>query len=64
MIVKRQDSQELTMKKLTLTAWTRILYRKGMIDLARANRMEALIQRMTESALQNREPQEKQTAKE
>ena len=52
------------MKKLTLTAWTRILYRKGMIDLARANRMEALIQRMTESALQNREPQEKQTAKE
>ena len=46
--MKRQDSQELTMKKLTLTAWARILYRKGMIDAAKLGRMITLIERMKE----------------
>ena len=45
----RPDSQELTMKKLTLTAWARILYRKGMIDAARLNRMIALIDNLKET---------------
>jgi len=47
----RPDSQELTMKKLTLTAWARILYRKGMIDAARLNRMLALIDNLKEATL-------------
>ena len=47
--MKRQDSQELTMKKLTLTAWARILYQKGMIDSARLGRMITLIEQMKES---------------
>ena len=50
MSLKRQDSQELTMKKLTLTAWARILYRKGMIDAARLSRISALIGKLPESA--------------
>ncbi len=62
MLLKRQDSQELTMKKLTLTAWTRILCKQGMIDIARANRMEAMIQRLTESAVRTGIPQPNQTA--
>lgn len=44
MSLKRQDSQELTMKKLTLTAWARILYRKGMIDAAKLGRMITIIE--------------------
>ena len=44
MFLKRQDSQELTMKKLTLTAWANILYRKGMIDSAKLGRMITLIE--------------------
>ena len=47
--MQRADSQELTMKKLTLTAWARILYRKGMIDAARLNRMIALIDNLKET---------------
>lgn len=47
--MQRADSQELTMKKLTLTAWARILYRKGMIDAARLNRMIALIDNLKEA---------------
>lgn len=47
--MQRADSQELTMKKLTLTAWARILYHKGMIDAARLNRMIALIENLKET---------------
>ena len=47
--MQRADSQELTMKKLTLTAWARILYHKGMIDAARLNRMIALIDNLKEA---------------
>lgn len=47
--MQRADSQELTMKKLTLTAWARILYRKGMIDAARLNRMITLIDNLKET---------------
>ena len=47
--MQRADSQELTMKKLTLTAWARILYHKGMIDAARLNRMTALIDNLKEA---------------
>ena len=45
----RPDSQELTMKKLTLTAWAHILYRKGMIDAAKLSRMIALIDNLKET---------------
>ena len=37
------------MKKLTLTAWARILYQKGMIDSARLGRMITMIEQMKES---------------
>ncbi|MBP0976130.1 MAG: hypothetical protein J6S92_07110 [Oscillospiraceae bacterium] len=47
--MKRQDSQELTMKKLTLTAWANILYRKGMIDSAKLGRMITLIEAMKDT---------------
>ena len=47
--MQRADSQELTMKKLTLTAWARILYHKGMIDAARLNGMSALIDNLKEA---------------
>ncbi len=44
----RTDSKELTMKKLTLTAWARLLNRQGMIDAAKLGRMITLIERMKE----------------
>ena len=47
--MKRQDSQELTMKKLTLTAWAQILYRKGMIDAAKLGRMITMIKELREN---------------
>lgn len=43
----KQESRELTMKKSTLKAWTRILYRQGRIDLAKCNRMMMMIDKMT-----------------
>ena len=49
MFLKRQDSQELTLKKLTLTAWANILYRKGMIDSAKLGRMITLIEAMKDT---------------
>lgn len=49
MFLKKQDSQELTMKKLTLTAWANILYRKGMIDSAKRGRMITLIEAMKDT---------------
>ena len=49
MSLKRQDSQELTMKKMTLTAWARILYRKGMIDAAKLGRMITMIEELKEN---------------
>ncbi len=48
--MKKPDLQELAVKKLTLTAWARILYRKGMIDAARLSRISALIGKLPESA--------------
>ena len=47
--MKKQDSQELAVKKLTLTAWARILYKRGMIDSARLNRMTAIIENLKEA---------------
>ncbi|MCQ2408874.1 MAG: hypothetical protein MJ065_10170 [Oscillospiraceae bacterium] len=47
--MKRQDSQELMMKKLTLTAWARILYRKGTIDAAKLGRMITMIEELKEN---------------
>ena len=47
--MQRADSQELTMKKLTLTAWARLLHRQGMIDAAKLGRMITLIERMKEA---------------
>lgn len=43
----KQESQELTLKKSTLKAWTRILYQQGMIDLAKCNRMILMVEKMT-----------------
>lgn len=48
--MQRADSQELTMKKLTLTAWARLLHRQGMIDAAKLGRMITLIERMKETS--------------
>ena len=53
MSLNKSDSHELTMKKMTLTAWARILYRKGMIDSAKLGRMITLIDRMKENASQH-----------
>ena len=46
-IYMEKREQELLVKKQTLMAWTEILLSKGMIDLAKCNRMKTLIQRMT-----------------
>ncbi len=47
--MKTADSQELMLKKQTLSAWARILYRQGMIDFAKLGRMLALIDKLNES---------------
>ena len=47
--MRKTDSQELTMKKLTLTAWVRILHRNGMIDAAKLGRMLTLIEQIKET---------------
>ena len=47
--MKRQEPQELTIKKLTLTAWANILCRKGMIDSAKRGRMITLIEAMKDT---------------
>ncbi len=49
MSLKRKDSQDPTIKKLTLTAWARILYRKGMIDSAKLGRMITMIEELKEN---------------
>jgi len=42
-----KSDKKLLLKKQTLTAWSEILLAKGMIDLAKCNRMKALIERLT-----------------
>ena len=42
-----KNDEKLLLKKLTLTAWTDILLAKGMIDLAKCNRMKTLIEKLT-----------------
>ena len=37
--MKKQDSPALQLEKQTLTAWARILNRRGLIDSARLGRM-------------------------
>jgi hypothetical protein len=44
--MKRMESSELILKKQTLTAWARILYKKGIIDCSRLGKMTALIERL------------------
>lgn len=44
--IQTKTKAELTLKKKTLEAWTRILYKEGTIDLAKCNRMIAEIQRL------------------
>lgn len=39
---------ELQMKKLTLKAWTMLLRDQGKIDLAKCNRMIAIIEKLAE----------------
>ena len=43
----KKSDEKLLLKKQTLTAWTEILLSKGMIDLAKCNRMKSLIQSLT-----------------
>ena len=42
------NNSDLTMKKLMLTAWSKTLLSKGIIDLAKYNRMVALIDKLRE----------------
>ena len=44
--MKRTESPELILKKQTLTAWAKILYKKGIIDCARLGKMTELIERL------------------
>jgi|GEM_PF-3715472 len=41
------SDEKLKLKKLTLTAWAKILLAEGMIDLAKCNRMISMIEKMT-----------------
>jgi len=50
--MQKTDSQRLQTEKLTLTAWAKILYRKGMIDSAKLARMITLIENMKETTKQ------------
>ena len=43
----KKSDEKLLLKKQTLAAWTDILLAKGMIDLAKCNRMKALIEKLT-----------------
>ena len=43
----KNSDEKLLLKKQTLTAWANILLAKGMIDLAKCNRMKALIEKLT-----------------
>ncbi len=43
----KTKNDALTLKKQTLQAWAMILYKKGVIDLARCNRMIAAIEKLT-----------------
>lgn len=43
----KKSDEKLMLKKRTLTAWTEILLAKGMIDLAKCNKMKSLIERLT-----------------
>lgn len=43
----KKDNEKLLLKKQTLTAWANILLAKGMIDLAKCNRMKSLIEKLT-----------------
>lgn len=44
---EEKTDEKLKLKKLTLTAWTKILLAEGMIDLAKCNRMISMIEKMT-----------------
>ena len=41
------SDEKLKLKKLTLTAWAKILLAEGMIYLAKCNRMISMIEKMT-----------------
>ena len=43
----KKSDEKLLLKKQTLTAWANILLAKGMIDLAKCNRMKSLIEKLT-----------------
>ena len=43
----KKSDEKLLLKKQTLKAWTAILLAKGIIDLAKYNRMIAKIDKMT-----------------
>ena len=43
----KKTSSELELKKKTLEAWAKILYREGKIDLSRCNRMIEAIAKLT-----------------
>lgn len=41
----KKSESELTLKKQTLTAWAKILYKKGYIDYSRLGKMKTLIEK-------------------
>lgn len=45
----KPESEALQLKKLTLTAWARILYKQGKIDSAKLGRMITLIEKLKEN---------------
>ena len=46
----KQETQTLAMKKATFSAWAKILYREGMIDLQKYSQMITRIERLKEPA--------------
>ena len=44
------NTQELELKKATLTAWTNILYKQGVIDCSKRSRMIAAIEKLRGTA--------------
>lgn len=42
----KKSDEKLLLKKQTLAAWAEILLAKGMIDIAKCNKMKSLIEKL------------------
>ena len=54
----KQDTPALALKKATLSAWAKILYKEDMIDLSRYTRMILAIWRFKDETPVSAEPEE------